>query len=239
MLGLVVGSVAVVAGLGLLVSMTRKRKEAEKGLGEASGAWDARQSKELVAAARVASRAAIVPIAAGVVAIGMSCVYSQDIGEAIVPRSFGGAIAGHTTEVGFHLKAPWQDALTWDIRNRQVNFFKDSEYKYDGGSYTGSEVTVNDASGTKANIDVQVIYSLDPDKVEELHGVRHPGGVRHQLREQRPSRHGARGCGQVRHHHAAHRPREVHGGHPGVAVRSVGGQRRHRRAGAGPGHPLR
>ena len=109
------------------------------------------------------------PIALGLVFGGFSCIYSQDIGEAVVLRNFGGSIAGHTTEAGFHIKAPWQDALTWDIRNRQVNFFKDSEYRYDGGSYTGSEVTINDSSGTKANIDVQVIYSLNPENVEDLY----------------------------------------------------------------------
>ena len=60
---------------------------------------------------------------------------------------------------------------------RQINFFKDSEYAYDGGSYEGAEVSINDASGTKANIDVQVIYSLDAGKVEDLYaeyGTRKP-----------------------------------------------------------------
>ena len=75
----------------------------------------------------------------------------------------------HTSEAGFHFKAPWQDAIGWDIRNRQINFFKDSAYAYDGGSYEGAEVSINDASGTKANIDVQVIYSIDADKVEDLY----------------------------------------------------------------------
>ena len=111
----------------------------------------------------------IIPCAAGALFIALSCFYSQDIGESVILRNLGGSIAGHTTEAGFHPKAPWQDVLTWDIRNRQVNFFKDSEYAYDGGSYTGSEVTINDSSGTKANIDIQVIYSIDADKVEELY----------------------------------------------------------------------
>ena len=113
--------------------------------------------------------AALVPVAVGAVLVAFQCFYAQDIGEAVVVRNLGGSIAGHTEEAGFHLKAPWQDALTWDIRNRQINFFKDSEYSYDGGSYTGAEVSINDASGTKANIDIQVIYSLDADEVESLY----------------------------------------------------------------------
>lgn len=106
-------------------------------------------------------------ILAGVV--GVNCVYTQDVGEAVVVRNLGGSVAGHTTEAGFHLKAPWQKAITWDIRNRQINFYRDSAYAYHGGSYQGSEVSINDASGTKANIDVQVIYSLDADDVEDLY----------------------------------------------------------------------
>ncbi len=112
---------------------------------------------------------ALVPVAIGAVLVATQCFYAQDIGEAVVLRNLGGSVAGHTEEAGFHPKAPWQDALTWDIRNRQINFFKDSDYSYDGGSYTGSEVSINDASGTKANIDVQVIYSLDADEVESLY----------------------------------------------------------------------
>ena len=110
-----------------------------------------------------------VPIAVGAAIVLLSSFYAQDIGEAVVLRNFGGSIAGHTSEAGLHLKAPWQDAIGWDIRNRQINFFKDSEYAYDGGSYEGAEVSINDASGTKANIDIQVIYSLDADKVEDLY----------------------------------------------------------------------
>lgn len=110
-----------------------------------------------------------VPIAVGAAIVLLNSFYAQDIGEAVVLRNFGGSIAGHTSEAGLHLKAPWQDAIDWDIRNRQINFFKDSEYAYDGGSYEGAEVSINDASGTKANIDIRVIYSLDADKVEDLY----------------------------------------------------------------------
>lgn len=114
---------------------------------------------------RIAAGAGVALIAVA----GLSCVYTQDVGEAVVVRNWGGSVAGRTTEAGFHLKAPWQTALTWDIRNRQINFFKQNEYVYDGGSFSGAEVSVNDSSGTKANIDIQVIYSLDAEKVEELY----------------------------------------------------------------------
>lgn len=117
----------------------------------------------------ISPKVGIVPVVIGGIVIALGSFYAQDIGEAVVLRNLGGSIAGHTSEAGFHFKAPWQDAIGWDIRNRQINFFKDSEYAYDGGSYEGAEVSINDASGTKANIDVQVIYSIDANKVEDLY----------------------------------------------------------------------
>ena len=100
---------------------------------------------------------------------GSQCIYTQDIGEAIVLRNFGGSLAGYTADAGIHFKAPWQDALDWDIRNRLINFYRDAEYTYDNGSYNGATVTINDSSGTKADCDVQVIYSINPDAVEQLY----------------------------------------------------------------------
>ena len=101
--------------------------------------------------------------------IGAECIYTQDVGEAVVLRNFGGSLAGYTTEAGIKFKAPWQDALDWDIRNRLINFYRDADYAYDNGSYNGGTVTINDSSGTKADCDVQVIYSINPDAVENLY----------------------------------------------------------------------
>lgn len=114
----------------------------------------------------------VVPVVLLVVSLvlaGTQCLYAQDIGEAVVLKNFGGSLAGYTTEAGFHAKAPWQEATNWDIRNRLINFYRDSEYKYDNGSYSGATVTINDSSGTKADCDVQVIYSINPDTVTELY----------------------------------------------------------------------
>ena len=108
-------------------------------------------------------------LALSLVLAGSQCIYTQDIGEAIVLRNFGGSLAGYTADAGIHFKAPWQDALDWDIRNRLINFYRDSEYSYDNGSYNGATVTINDSSGTKADCDVQVIYSINPDAVEQLY----------------------------------------------------------------------
>ena len=160
MIRLIIGAgLGLVGGIGAVAMKRANRKADEEG-------------KEWISYGDVRRwpvPAAIIPVIAGAIVIALGSFYAQDIGEAVVLRNLGGSIAGHTSEAGFHLKAPWQDAIGWDIRNRQINFFKDSEYAYDGGSYEGAEVSINDASGTKANIDIQVIYSLDADKVEDLY----------------------------------------------------------------------
>lgn len=106
----------------------------------------------------------------GLVAIGLSCVYSQDVGEVVVLRSLGGNLAGSTTEAGFHFTAPWNNVITFDTRNNLINFYGDgTDYSYDGGSAEGPCVTVNDKSGSSANVDIQINYSLDPKTAEYLY----------------------------------------------------------------------
>ena len=82
---------------------------------------------------------------------------------------FGGNIAGSSSETGIHFKAPWQSIVTYDIRNNVISFVADGEEDYTGGSANGPQVTINDKSGTQANIDIQVNYSLDPSKAIELY----------------------------------------------------------------------
>ena len=112
--------------------------------------------------------AGIVTIFAAIIFV-FTCIYPQDIGETVVLVNWGGSIAGHSEEAGFHIKAPWTKAITYDTRNNLINMYGDTEYTYDGGSATGKEVTINDASGAKANIDIQVNYSLDPSTAEYLY----------------------------------------------------------------------
>lgn len=67
------------------------------------------------------------------------------------------------------MKTPWQSVIKYDTRNNLINFYKDTDYKYDGGSAVGKQVTVNDKSGASADIDIQVNYSLDPSAAEYLY----------------------------------------------------------------------
>lgn len=100
---------------------------------------------------------------------GFSCIYTQDTGEVCVIRNLGGSLAGSTSEAGFHFKAPWQDVITYDVRNNLINFYGDTDYKVDGGSYEGKQVSINDKSGASANVDIQVNYSLNPESALNLY----------------------------------------------------------------------
>lgn len=101
---------------------------------------------------------------------GGASIYSQDVGEVVVLRNLGGSIAGSSTDAGFHFKLPWQDTIKYDIRNNVLSFMGDEEEdQFEGGSANGSAITINDAGGASATIDIQVNYSLDPAAAEELY----------------------------------------------------------------------
>lgn len=115
-------------------------------------------------------KASIICLLVGIVlAIATSSFYTQDAGEVVVLRSWTGNLAGYTEEPGFHTKAPWQKPIRYDVRNNLVNLYRDSEYAYDGGAAEGACVTVNDKGGASADIDLQVVYSLDADAAMQLY----------------------------------------------------------------------
>lgn len=93
--------------------------------------------------------------------------YTQDPGQAIVKKSFTGAVVGQTTEEGLHFKAPWQSLFDYDIRNQQVIL---AHAKGDEGQgANGPQVTVQDKEGVSANIDITVRYSIDPASVTDIY----------------------------------------------------------------------
>ena len=101
--------------------------------------------------------------------IGSGCIYGQDAGEVIVLKNIGGSLAGYTEVAGFHVKAPWQSTVSFDVRSCLVNLYREAEYTYDGGSAEGACVTVNDKGGASCDIDLQVVYSLDADAALRLY----------------------------------------------------------------------
>lgn len=112
----------------------------------------------------------IVPTLLGILLIGTSCIYAQDVGQTILLRNFGGSLGSVSTDAGFHIKTPWQDTIAYDVRNNVLSFMGDQEKdQFEGGSANGSAITVNDSGGASATIDIQVNYSLDPNAAKELY----------------------------------------------------------------------
>ena len=171
MIQLVIGAGLGLAGIGLRVAIKRRnaaeRERYEREIAEykESPTYKREPRKPEV----LSVKTALIPMTIGAALIATTCFYSQDMGETVVLRNLGGSIAGHTETAGFHVKAPWQDVISYDVRNNLVNFYGDTEYSYDGGSAEGKKVTVNDKSGAKADIDIQVNYSLDPSTAEYLY----------------------------------------------------------------------
>lgn len=112
----------------------------------------------------------IASIALTVTGLFCGCLFTQDVGEVVVLKNLGGSLAGSSVDAGFHVKAPWQTAIKYDVRNNVLSFMGDEEEdQFEGGSANGSAVTINDAGGASATIDIQVNYSLDPSAAEELY----------------------------------------------------------------------
>ena len=104
-----------------------------------------------------------------IVVLLLASIYTQDAGEVVVLRNLGGDLAGYTEDAGFHVKVPWQKAIRYDVRNNLVSLYRDAEYTYDGGAAEGACVTINDKGGASADVDIQVVYSLDADAAIQLY----------------------------------------------------------------------
>jgi regulator of protease activity HflC (stomatin/prohibitin superfamily) len=108
----------------------------------------------------------------GVVAtilLAFTMVYGQDAGEAKVLKSWAGTIEGHDITEGPGIKAPWVDAIDYDIRNQQAVYIGDGNSDYNGRKADGPQITIQDKDGVSANFDVVVRYSILADKVENVY----------------------------------------------------------------------
>lgn len=104
----------------------------------------------------------------------VSAFFRQDVGQANVLRDWTGAIVGYETSAGLHAKAPWVDVVTFDVRNQRAVFVSEQEPGQGdnvGGAPDGPQITVQDAEGVTANIDIAIRYSLDPDAVIEIYSA--------------------------------------------------------------------
>lgn len=125
-----------------------------------------------VVISRVARWVAIVLFVIGALFLAFSSFFRQDVGQANVLRDWTGAILGYETSPGLHWKAPWVDTITFDVRNQRAVFVSEQSFGEGdniGGTPDGPQITVQDAEGVTANLDIAIRYSLDPDAVEDIY----------------------------------------------------------------------
>lgn len=104
-----------------------------------------------------------------VVFLSFTMIYAQDPGEAKVLKNWSGAIEGQDTTEGFAIKAPWVDAIDYDIRNQQAVYVANGEGDYNGRKADGPQITIQDKDGVSANVDVVIRYSIRADKVGDVY----------------------------------------------------------------------
>lgn len=115
--------------------------------------------------------AVVALLATGVLSF-FAFTYGQTVGQAKVVLNPGGTIARQDVTPGFSPRLPWQNTSTWDLFSQTLTFAgnrDDGAPEYTGGQINGYEITSSVARGAQTNLDVQVVYSLDGDKVEELY----------------------------------------------------------------------
>lgn len=106
-------------------------------------------------------------IVLGIIVGFFSMAVTNDEGQAKVLRSWTGQVEGEILTPGFTTKAPWQDDLTYDIRNQQVIFA--SSKGEPSANANGPQITIQDREGVSANIDISVRYSIDPSAVVDVY----------------------------------------------------------------------
>jgi len=101
----------------------------------------------------------------------LSSFFSQDVGQSSVLKDWTGQVVGEVSDSGIHGKAPWDDVITFDVRNQRVVFVNPATSTGDnsGGNADGREITVTDMDGVSSNVDVTVRYNLNPSKVEDIY----------------------------------------------------------------------
>lgn len=98
-----------------------------------------------------------------------SMTFSVDTGSSVVLKDWTGVVAEDSvTTPGIHMKAPWQNDISWDVKNQDVTFTGDGKTSHEGQEVAGSEITVIDKDGISANIDIQVLFSIKADQTVAL-----------------------------------------------------------------------
>lgn len=109
--------------------------------------------------------ASAVAAAIAVITLAMSFTYTQGIGEAKVLRSWTGEVVGQDETPGLGTKSPFTSVVDFDIRNQQAIYVGNGE----GDNVTGPQITVTDKDGVRSDVDLTVLYSINPAAVSDIY----------------------------------------------------------------------
>lgn len=114
---------------------------------------------------------ALIATLAGGLLILISMVYTQDTGEAVVVKSFGGGVADTDSTAGIGFTAPWNSRIGFDVRNQKIEMFtnrdKDGDVESEGDD--GAEIQAPTKEGTNVGVSVTIRFSVRPDCVRDLY----------------------------------------------------------------------
>lgn len=167
----IVSMIFLVAGVIALVVAASNARARVVAAGQTPNGSAFRRGTNVVIS-RVARWVALALLLLGVLFLVLSSFFRQDVGQANVLRDWTGSILGSTTEPGLHWKAPWVDTITFDVRNQRAVFVSEQTFGDGdniGGAPDGPQITVQDAEGVTANLDIAIRYSLDPGAVEDIY----------------------------------------------------------------------
>ncbi|HEV7742761.1 MAG TPA: prohibitin family protein [Pseudolysinimonas sp.] len=163
---------AVIGVIALIIAASNARSRVMAAGDTPSGSAFRRGTNVVIS--RAARWAAIGLFFLALVFLLLSSFFRQDVGQANVLRDWTGNIVGTETASGLHPKAPWVDVVTFDVRNQRAVFVSEQEPGQGdniGGAPDGPQITVQDAEGVTANIDIAVRYSLDPAAVSDIYSA--------------------------------------------------------------------
>lgn len=169
----IVSLIFLLAGVVALIVAASNAKARVVAAGETPNGSAFRRGTNVIIS-RAARWAAVVLFVIGAAFLVFSSFFRQDVGQANVLRDWTGAIVGYQTAAGLHWKAPWVDTVTFDVRNQRAVFVSEQSYGEGdniGGNPDGPQITVQDAEGVTANIDIAIRYSLDPDAVIDIYSA--------------------------------------------------------------------
>lgn len=106
---------------------------------------------------------------AAVICFIFSTTFTVDTGSSAVLKDWTGVVAEEPVVTpGLHTKAPWQDDIAWDVKNQNVMFTGDGNTSHEGQKVAGAQLSFTDKDGVSGDMDIQVVYSIDPKKTVQL-----------------------------------------------------------------------